>query len=215
MKNKPYQPNYKPSMYSASEQEDLRMAIGRGGGNFETAINEVKRVAKNIVAALENEETPDAVKEHIKHYVRDLVRFDFMEYSQILIASYVIACRRISQIPFVPDKNYIEALTGDDKENAIQTAKQKEKNEDFVLFKSISEADAKKLAENIILSKDVKTDIPLTLAALVYAVGNEPHPIDRADMVNSVLAYCFLETMYYGKEHFAFVRKAANFNSKK
>lgn len=210
-----YQPNYQPSPFSLTSIENLRQSIGRGGGDVEMAVREIERVAQNIAAALENEETPEVVKRHIKFYVHSLVYFDFTDYKETLIPLYIKACRNISQIPFVPSRDYIEALTGNSKSDALETAKKA--GRDDKVFKSISKDKAQKLTHEIFDGfSDVfaNLDLAYMFAALIYAVGNEINPSHRKGLVDKIIHQALFETLYYGEESNAFFEKAFGYIEK-
>lgn len=203
MSDKNYQPNYKPSPYSEEEIKNLLWSLEYK----QQAIDETKRVAVNMWNALANPETPENVKNHIKAYFHRQVRFDLTAQESALVTLYVIGCQKIAEIPFVPMREHIEALTGNDKEKAIIAT---EEIEDVQLFDSISAGDAEKLADNILLGIE---DTPLALAALVYALGNETHPIRRIDIVDLVTHRCFFETLHNSGEYNAFIQKAVDYQA--
>lgn len=213
MPDKNYQPNYKPSPFSSESLEGLHKSITRGGGDLRMAMSELERVAGNIAAALENEETPEIVRNQIKSYVHDLVSFDFTDYRETVIPLYVFACRKISQIPFIPQCDYIEALTGNNKSKAVKEAKESKP----LPFQSITVQKAQRLVKAILLDNEggvSDEERPFVLAALVYAVGNEPHPFHRDRLVNRVLHQTFFETLYFSDEFEGFEEKAIKYTKK-
>ncbi len=189
---------FPPFSLSADEIQMLWENDNKSG-----AFSELDRVANNIWNTLNNPNTPEIVKEHIKQYVRDLINFDFMDYRAAIQMLFILACMNISEIPFVPNKKYIETLTGNNMEKAIEETK-KDFNKDFYLFQSIEINEVQKLADELILSTN-QEDNPLNLARLIHSIGNEPNPTYRKNLVDIVIFECFNEEMRYSDEYFTFL----------
>ncbi len=202
MSKNPYQPNYEPSPFS----DETRRSLGQG-----QAVAETERVARNIVRALNNDETPEIVKFHIKHYLYGLAG-DFTKNSQVVQILFLESCRRTAQIPFVPFGGYIETLTGNDKSKAVQGTK----DTDDLILKPISEAKAKRLVGKLFDGIDIftATDMPIIFAALIYAVGNEPILLHRQRLVEKIIHQTLFETMSYGEQYQAFLEQAVGYVGK-
>jgi hypothetical protein len=120
--------DYRPCRLSPGELEKLRFEICQGRGDAMLANKEVERVAHNIAVALSDDAKPLEVREAVREYAADLLRrleveADFVKDPELAYALFPVACRRISRIPFIPDRPYIEALTGKDREAAILAAR--------------------------------------------------------------------------------------------
>jgi hypothetical protein len=120
--------DYLPCRLSQSELEKLHSEIIQGHGNAVLANKEVERVAHNIAVALGDGAKPLEVREAVREYAVDLLRHldveaDFVRDPEFVYALLPVACRRISRIPFIPDRSYIEALTGKDREAAMLAAR--------------------------------------------------------------------------------------------
>jgi hypothetical protein len=116
--------DYWPCHLSPGELEKLHSEIIQGRGNAVLANKEVERVAHNIAVALSDDAKPPEVREAVHEYAADLLRrleveADFVREPELTYALFPVACRRISRIPFIPDRAYIEALTGKDREVAM------------------------------------------------------------------------------------------------
>lgn len=201
MPDKNYQPNYKPSPYS---EEDVKNLLWKSTYK-QQAIDEVKRVALNMWNALENPETPEIVKKRIKAYFYYHLNFELTKHKSALVTIYSIGCLKTSEIPFVPFQEYIEALTGDDKEKAIVAT---EENTDIATLDTIDADQAEKITKDIL--SDVE-NMPFALASLVVGIGNETHPVRKSKIVDAITYQCFFETLYHNDEYSAFINKAMDY----
>lgn len=116
--------DYRPCPLSPGELDNLRLEICQGRGSAVLANKEVERVAHNIAVALGDGSKPPEVREAIRAYVAEVlerleIEADFDNDLELVYELFPVACRRISRIPFVPDRAYVEALTGKDGEAAI------------------------------------------------------------------------------------------------
>ncbi len=175
------------------------------------SVAEVERVAQNINNALNNPETPEIVKAHIKYYVHNLVG-DFTDNSEAVAILYLDACRQISQTPFIPRSEYIEALTSNDKSKSLSAIKDLE---DIVLL-PISEIKAKKLVIKFFDTIDIfsETHIPLIFSALIYAVASEVNIKTRSRLAAEITHQTFYETQRWSDEYRAFLEKSVKYVGK-
>lgn len=110
---------YRRCPLSAAEVAALDLTIIRGRGDAAIANSEAERVAHNVAAALSDPARQPAVRAAVRSYTSAHLRLlcveaDFKSDPELAYALLPVAWRRISRVPFIPDRAYIEALTGDD-----------------------------------------------------------------------------------------------------
>jgi hypothetical protein len=104
-------------------------------------------------------------------------------------------------------------LAGNNKSKAVKEAKESSP----LPFQSITVQKAQRLVKAILSDGEGGVTVeerPFVLAALVYAVGNEPHPFHRDRLVNRVLHQTFFETLYFSDEFEGFEEKAIKYTKK-
>lgn len=207
MAQRPYQPNYKPTLTPPEQRRTLIQDISWGRADAALCNREVERVAKNIANALANSDTPAVVKAHIAAYLYGHFTWDMTTDPQTARLLYPIACRKISRTPFIPNDEYIEALTGNDRKCAVEAAK-KSKVE---LFASMPAEQAFALARDIagVESEGGSfEDRAPRLAALVYSIAQEPSGFWRNRLALEAMHAVFFETMWFSDEYERFVKRA-------
>jgi hypothetical protein len=118
---------YEPTAFTEAELATLR-EIGMRGGNprDDVAHAEVARVARNIAVTLSDPETDEEVREAVEMYVYRVCSQtlrNYVHFPAVIRALFPVACVAISEVPFVPSKPVIEALTGTDKDIARMAAR--------------------------------------------------------------------------------------------
>jgi hypothetical protein len=170
-----YQPDYEPSQITGEDRGALHAGIVRGLGDEKIANLEVNRVARNIARALDNPNVPAVVRAHIKAYLSKLFYWDMTGDPKSALALYPIACRRISQVPFVPLQDFIEALTGQDRAAAIKAARMKRFDDWHEQpFESVTGEHMARLVKKVLTSdRDETNDGVQALVALMYCLASE------------------------------------------
>jgi hypothetical protein len=204
-----YQKDYMPSPLTGGEKsraERLRDA---------TICNaEVERVTRNIVTAITNPETPEIVRNRIRAYLDYHFHYDWTEVPAAILVLFPWVCRQLSQIPFVPSKEHIEALTGNDRERAIsETA-----GEGFNDFHpvSLTEKDAGQLVDDLLrLDSDHLEEKAKALTTLIVSVGYEPHPTARKNLAMDACHRAYCHTIKYSDGEFGFIRESLAIGQKK
>lgn len=185
---------YPPNNLSA---EEISMLWALGDKSI--AFNELDRVSFNIWKTLKNPNTNETIKKHIRKYLDDLISFDFKDYRASIQILFHLACMRISETPFIPKTNYIEALTSGDEKLALEVANEAETKEDFIIYSPISTDDAKSCVD-IILSRDIDA---IFLASFVSGVVHNPKALD------AVVETCFNDYTRYSNDYWEFLKKVA------
>lgn len=200
---KDYQPQYKPCLLTDEERARVRQ------GSFANAhLNhqEVNRVAHNIAAAIANPETPEIVRAHIRAYLDDHLYRDWTQDPEMILSLYPIICRRISKIPFVPKGEYIETLTGNNKQAAIEMTKE---DWDIAPHKPITEKIVASLTSALFEIESGNDDeIACIIIGLIVDIGYEMQPAARKRLVDEACHVAYANTVRYSKEEFAFIDRA-------
>lgn len=177
---KNYQSKYKPSPFSLSELPNLSRS---------DIINEMERIAHNCASALDNPLTPKIVKEHIRGYLYTLFDFEITKYTAAIVPMFVVGCRvKNDKNLFIPNKDYIETLTGGDEKRAIKAAKKS----DVSLFKSLSISEAQKIIDG--LDELDFDELLQSIALIIYAVGNEPDLRDRKELIENIIRQILIKS---------------------
>ena len=203
---KGYQKHYEPSLLSETEQIRVQNLT-----DAKLANAEVERVARNIATAMANPQTPNIVRAFIKAYLDDLFSLDITETSEAILCLYPIACRKISRIPFVPQKAYIEALTGNDRKKAIAATKHKVR--DLKPHVSITTERVAALTDILLDEYEEETRV-IALIALIAGIGLETSPFERKNFVREVCHRAYSYTLRHSDEELAFIERAIKTGSK-
>ncbi len=196
-----YQHQYEPPNLTESEKLHVKNLTDAKVCNAE-----VERVARNIASAMVNPQTPKKVRKFIRAYLDDLFRLDTTQTPEAELCLYPIVCRKISQIPFVPDKEWIEALTANDRKRAIQATKEET---DRRPHKSVSVELVSQLTDALFeLDANHDEEKAVALIALIVGVGNEPNPSDRRRLVDTVSHRAYCHAIRYSDAEETFTRKA-------
>jgi hypothetical protein len=198
-----YQKQYEPPTLTEDEQERVRLLRDAKLCNAE-----VERVARNIAAAIANPQTPKTVREYIRAYLDDHFFYDFTEMPEAILCLFPIVCRKISQIPFVPHREHLEALTGNDRKRAIAATKE---DHDYKPHKSITPERVAELTDALMeLDQDDTEEKAAALVALIDGIGLEVAPSLRKLLVSEACHRAYSHTVRYSDEEFAFIDRAIN-----
>lgn len=173
---------------------------------------EVERVARNIAVAIANPETPNKVRKHIKAYLDGHFFYDWTEMPQAILCLFPIVCRKLSQIPFVPQHSHIEALTGNDRKRAIEATKEEH---DYKPHKSITRERVAELVDALMEYDQQDDEVKAAaLIALIDGIGCEVNPSERKHLVSEACHRAYSNAARYSDAQLAFIDKAIKERSK-
>ena len=198
----PYQPDYEPSTLTSEQRERINQR-----GDLLAANSELDRVARNIARAVANPHTPEIVRLHLQAYLTHHFCFDLTKKPEAITALYPVACRRIGETPFIPDRELVEALTGNDRDRAIAEA------EADPYFPPHRQMSVERVAEKVELvmaeiNDEAIDEVVGELIRLIRAIGLESDPEHRKRLVKAACRAAYGQSDEHRQREQEFIEQA-------